>query len=202
MAFCSSTKPGISALHGPHHVAQKFNRMTLPLYFESETSLSSRSLTTKSSFAGFASAMHAPPSPCSSLAATASGSCDAMGAIAPAANGLGLYLVLPDERHADGQQGDEGRDHRRERGFSSWADPCGYCASSPEVTPPTGQVSGGAAAHVYGVERVEVTGPRATYFGVAVSRCRKVAMRSNSASSVPPLTSAYTWPFAFQIRST
>src|SRR5688572_19075492 len=56
----SSMKPGISALHGPHHVAQKFSSTTLlgSLNDASETSLPSMSLTLKSQFAGFASAMH------------------------------------------------------------------------------------------------------------------------------------------------
>src|SRR5215210_5580539 len=58
----SSTKPGISALQGPHHVAQKFNSTTLPLNDESATSLPSRSFSLKSQLAGFASAMHAATS--------------------------------------------------------------------------------------------------------------------------------------------
>src|ERR1044072_4079468 len=71
---CSSMNPGISALQGPHHVAQKFSRMTLPesLNDDSATSLPCRSFNLKSQFAGFASAMHAAVS-------SVAGSCDAAG---------------------------------------------------------------------------------------------------------------------------
>src|SRR5215218_5712179 len=72
---CSSTKPGISALQGPHHVAQKFNSTTLPLYDASETSLPSRSFSLKSQLAGFALAMQ----PGVSAAADAGDSCEADG---------------------------------------------------------------------------------------------------------------------------
>src|SRR5689334_18587010 len=55
---CSSMKPGISALHGPHHVAQKFSSTTLFGSFNdaSVTSLPSRFLIWKACVAGFASA--------------------------------------------------------------------------------------------------------------------------------------------------
>src|SRR6185295_8515570 len=53
---------GISTLQGPHQVAQKSSRMTLPLKSDSFTSLFVTSLSTKSSGAGFAFAGHAAPS--------------------------------------------------------------------------------------------------------------------------------------------
>src|SRR5438552_10738685 len=52
---------GISILHGPHHVAQKSSRMTLPLNDDSFTSLLFRSLSVKFRFAGFALAGQALP---------------------------------------------------------------------------------------------------------------------------------------------
>src|SRR3982074_1352801 len=45
---------GISILHGPHQVAQKSSRMTLPFSEESFTSLLLRSLSVKFRLAGFA----------------------------------------------------------------------------------------------------------------------------------------------------
>src|SRR4026208_1206984 len=73
---CSSTKPGISALHGPHHVAQKLSRMTLPwpLNDASATSVPSRAFNLKSQFAGFGLAMHEAPSPSAGVV-----SCEAAG---------------------------------------------------------------------------------------------------------------------------
>src|SRR5436853_6464769 len=59
--FWNSMNHGISILHGPHHVAQKSSRMTLPLKDESFTSLLFRSLSVKFRFAGFAFAGHALP---------------------------------------------------------------------------------------------------------------------------------------------
>src|SRR5688500_8391864 len=77
---CSSTKPGISALHGPHQVAQKFSSTTLlgSLNDASETSLPSMSFNLKSHWAGFASAMH------DALSAVLS--CDAAGVTATGAD--------------------------------------------------------------------------------------------------------------------
>ena len=46
--FCSSTRSGISARHGPHHVAQKFRRVTLLLYSARLTGLPSRVSSLKS----------------------------------------------------------------------------------------------------------------------------------------------------------
>src|SRR5260370_38250534 len=46
--FCSSISQGISILHGPHQVAQKFTKTTLPLNRLRETSWSSRSFKVKS----------------------------------------------------------------------------------------------------------------------------------------------------------
>src|SRR6266436_5454492 len=40
--FCSSTRSGISARHGPHHVAQKFTSTTFPLEPARVTGLPSR----------------------------------------------------------------------------------------------------------------------------------------------------------------
>src|SRR5262245_20442970 len=57
----NSMNQGISLLQGPHHVAQKSSRITLPLNDESFTSLLSRSLNVKFRFAGLAFAGHAPP---------------------------------------------------------------------------------------------------------------------------------------------
>jgi len=47
---------GISILHGPHQVAQKSRRITLPLNDDSLTSLFDRSFSVKLRFAGLASA--------------------------------------------------------------------------------------------------------------------------------------------------
>src|SRR5262245_1284823 len=55
-------KPGISILQGPHHVAQKSSRITLPLKSASLTSLPVVSLSVKSRLAGLASAGHAAAS--------------------------------------------------------------------------------------------------------------------------------------------
>src|SRR5215210_7763658 len=52
---------GISILHGPHHVAQKSSRITLPLNADSFTSLLFRSLSVKFRLAGLAFAGHAAP---------------------------------------------------------------------------------------------------------------------------------------------
>src|SRR6266853_4985570 len=46
--FCSSTRSGISARQGPHHVAQKFKRITLPRESVSVTGLPSRPLSLNS----------------------------------------------------------------------------------------------------------------------------------------------------------
>src|SRR5882762_2670577 len=43
--FCNRTRSGISARHGPHHVAQKFTTMTLPLDAASVTGFPSRPAT-------------------------------------------------------------------------------------------------------------------------------------------------------------
>src|SRR6266851_4900065 len=45
---CKSISHGISILHGPHHVAQKFTRTTLRLNWPSDLSRPSRSLNAKS----------------------------------------------------------------------------------------------------------------------------------------------------------
>src|SRR5262250_1435646 len=52
---------GISILHGPHQVAQKSSRITLPLNDDSFTSLLFRSFSVKLRFAGLAFAGHAGP---------------------------------------------------------------------------------------------------------------------------------------------
>ena len=57
--FWNSTNHGISILQGPHHVAQKSSRTTLPLSDASFTSLPSTSFSVKFRFAGFAFAGHA-----------------------------------------------------------------------------------------------------------------------------------------------
>src|SRR5262249_38702032 len=54
-------KCGISTLQGPHHVAQKSSRMTLPLNDVSDTFLSTTSLRVKLRLAAFASAGHDKP---------------------------------------------------------------------------------------------------------------------------------------------
>ena len=59
--FWNSMNHGISILHGPHHVAQKSSRITLPLNAASLTSLFSMSFRVKFRFAGLAVAGHAPP---------------------------------------------------------------------------------------------------------------------------------------------
>src|SRR2546423_9027999 len=59
--FWNSMNQGISILHGPHHVAQKSSRITLPLNDESLTSLLSMSLSVKFRFAAFAVAGHELP---------------------------------------------------------------------------------------------------------------------------------------------
>src|SRR5216683_139102 len=46
--FCSSTRSGISARQGPHQVAQKFRRMTLPWESARVTGLPSRPVSLKS----------------------------------------------------------------------------------------------------------------------------------------------------------
>src|SRR6476659_2530799 len=51
---CSDTKLGISALQGPHQVAQKSRSTTLPLYADRRTGLPFISLTVNDRFAGFA----------------------------------------------------------------------------------------------------------------------------------------------------
>ncbi len=62
--FCRSMKPGISALQGTHHVAQKSRMITLPLNSDSETFLLSTSLNVKFSFAGLPFGSHAPAGVC------------------------------------------------------------------------------------------------------------------------------------------
>src|SRR4249920_2860250 len=57
----NSMNHGISILQGPHQVAQKSSRITLPLNAESFTSLLFRSLSVKLRFAGLALAGHEPP---------------------------------------------------------------------------------------------------------------------------------------------
>src|SRR3954464_9508011 len=57
--FWNSMNHGISILQGPHQVAQKSSRITLPLSDASFTSLPSTSLSVKFRFAGFAFAAHA-----------------------------------------------------------------------------------------------------------------------------------------------
>src|SRR5438874_8218456 len=59
--FWNSMNQGISILHGPHHVAQKSSRTTLPLNDDSFTSLLFRSFSVKFRFAGFALAGQALP---------------------------------------------------------------------------------------------------------------------------------------------
>src|SRR3954452_5551863 len=59
--FWNSTNQGISILHGPHQVAQKSSRITLPLSDASFTSLLSTSLSVKLRLAAFALAGHALP---------------------------------------------------------------------------------------------------------------------------------------------
>src|SRR5207302_6746449 len=59
--FWNSTNHGISILQGPHHVAQKSSRITLPASEESFTSLLLTSFSVKFKFAGFALAGHAAP---------------------------------------------------------------------------------------------------------------------------------------------
>ena len=56
--FCRSTNPGISILHGPHHVAQKSSRITLPLYAARFTGFPSMSFSVNFRSAGFALASH------------------------------------------------------------------------------------------------------------------------------------------------
>src|SRR5262249_21268023 len=60
--FWNSMNHGISTLHGPHQVAQKSSRITLPLNVDRRTLLLSMSLSVKFRFALFASAGHADPS--------------------------------------------------------------------------------------------------------------------------------------------
>src|SRR5262249_12866958 len=67
--FWNSMNQGISILQGPHHVAQKSSRITLPLNADSFTSLLERSFSVKFRFAGFALAGQA-------LAATPAGVSD------------------------------------------------------------------------------------------------------------------------------
>src|SRR5688572_32507082 len=81
---CNRTNPGISALHGPHHVAQKFRSTTLPLYADSDTSLPSTSFIVKSKLACLAFAMHAAEVGSSSCEAAATGSVDALGVLVAA----------------------------------------------------------------------------------------------------------------------
>src|SRR5689334_8676371 len=57
--FWNSMNHGISILHGPHHVAQKSSRITLPLNDESFTFWFERSFSEKSRLAAFALAGHA-----------------------------------------------------------------------------------------------------------------------------------------------
>src|SRR4029078_11292498 len=59
--FWNSMNQGISTLHGPHQVAQKSSRITLPLNDKSFTSLLLRSLSVKFKLAGLALAGHEPP---------------------------------------------------------------------------------------------------------------------------------------------
>src|SRR6187397_396648 len=60
----SSMNPGISALHGPHHVAQKFRSTTLFGFLNDASSISLpfTSFNLKFQFASLAFAMHEPPS--------------------------------------------------------------------------------------------------------------------------------------------
>src|SRR6185436_15707347 len=70
---------GISILQGPHHVAQKSSRMTLPLNADSFTSLLLRSLSVKFRFAGLAFAGQAEPAADDSPVAAAMRSNDGHG---------------------------------------------------------------------------------------------------------------------------
>src|SRR5262249_59915467 len=56
--FWNSMNHGISILHGPHQVAQKSSRITLPLNDARLTSRFERSFSVKLRFAGFALAGH------------------------------------------------------------------------------------------------------------------------------------------------
>src|SRR2546422_1047540 len=58
-------KCGISTLQGPHQVAQKSSRITLPLYDDSETSFPATSFSAKFRFAALASAGHDRAGPAS-----------------------------------------------------------------------------------------------------------------------------------------
>src|SRR6478672_10019417 len=79
--FWNSINQGISILQGPHHVAQKSRRMTLPLNADSFTSLLLRSFSVKLRFAGlaFAGQLAAPAAPPPSPVADASWSSDGHG---------------------------------------------------------------------------------------------------------------------------
>src|SRR5437868_11309756 len=59
--FWNSMNHGISILQGPHQVAQKSSRITLPLNAARLTGLFDRSFSVKLRFAGFALAGHAAP---------------------------------------------------------------------------------------------------------------------------------------------
>src|SRR6478736_1132612 len=94
---CSSTKPGISALQGPHHVAQKLSNTTLPLNDDNSTSLPSRFFNLKSKFAGFASAMHAgvsaPATSCDAAGVTDAGAAAGAGSSSCAWNTNGMLIA-------------------------------------------------------------------------------------------------------------
>ena len=87
--FCSSTKPGISALHGPHHVAQKFSRIDLALERRQRHVLAveilDREIELRRLRVGHARAARSARS--SRTRGAASGACDATGAIMPADDG-------------------------------------------------------------------------------------------------------------------
>src|SRR5688500_4150890 len=102
-SFCSSMRSGISTLQGPHHVAQKFTRTTLPLNESSFTSTPFTSLSVKCSGASIPTADSPESTPESGAAPGSAAGGGALGSILPSGmsvNNMSATSTAPMPSHA------------------------------------------------------------------------------------------------------
>src|SRR5579864_1733539 len=96
--FCKSTSHGISILHGPHHVAQKFTTTALPRSEESVTVLPSGTLFKENSGARDPIAGSAPEGSCEPLMFCFAGSTATLGLDAFLPNRSSAVIAITTQR--------------------------------------------------------------------------------------------------------